>query len=220
VPPRLPIRNGRAPSVEPSHPAYWTSLLQPGTPAAPRRDRLPLLPPGPGGVHGLLPRRTQPSTPLNPAVPTDHEPSRGSSIPLRRILRVQGTASSPSSTTGGIVSQMRGQVKQAKERGDALPTALQLRRNAQHLSRLRIDEDGGAGAILSCSHRSAIRLCRSPVALCHQSVRRRCASPVVFCHQSRARGRGSADHLSNHSRIPPPLRVTGSGRNEHPGRLG
>ena len=89
------------PSVELGHPAYWTSLLRPGTPAAPRRDRLPLLPPGPGGVHGLLPRRTQPSTPLIPAVPTDREPSRGSSIPLRRILRVQGTASSPSSTAKG-----------------------------------------------------------------------------------------------------------------------
>jgi len=41
-----------------------TSLLQPGAPAAPRRDRLPLLPSGPGGVHRLLPRRTQLSSPL------------------------------------------------------------------------------------------------------------------------------------------------------------
>jgi len=38
------------------------SQLQPGTPAAPRRDCLPLLPSGPGGVRRLLPRRTQPST--------------------------------------------------------------------------------------------------------------------------------------------------------------
>jgi len=45
-----------------------TSLLRPGTPVTPKRNRLPLLPPGPGGVHGLLPRRTQPSSPLGLAV--------------------------------------------------------------------------------------------------------------------------------------------------------
>jgi len=39
------------------------SRLQSGTPAAPRRGSLPLLPPGPGGVRRLLPRRTQSSTP-------------------------------------------------------------------------------------------------------------------------------------------------------------
>jgi len=50
-----------------SNRARWLtriSQLQPGTPATPRRERLPLLPLGPDGVHGLLPRRTQSSTPL------------------------------------------------------------------------------------------------------------------------------------------------------------
>jgi len=37
--------------------------LRAGTPAAPRRDSVPLLPPGPGGVWRLLPRRTHRSTP-------------------------------------------------------------------------------------------------------------------------------------------------------------
>jgi hypothetical protein len=41
------------------------SLLQPSYPTAPRGGCLPLLPPGPGGVHRPLPRRTQPSTQLN-----------------------------------------------------------------------------------------------------------------------------------------------------------
>jgi len=42
--------------------AVAASQLQPGTPAAPRRHSLPLLPPGPGGVWRLLPRGTRPST--------------------------------------------------------------------------------------------------------------------------------------------------------------
>ena len=37
--------------------------LRPGYPTAPRIDRLPLLPSGPGGVHSFLPRRTQSSAP-------------------------------------------------------------------------------------------------------------------------------------------------------------
>ena len=53
------------------------SQLQPGTPAAPRRDRLPLLPLGPDGVHRLLPRRTQSSSLLNPGSPREHQPSEG-----------------------------------------------------------------------------------------------------------------------------------------------
>ena len=40
------------------------SLLQSGDPTAPRGICLPLLPPGPGGFHRPLPRRTQSSTPL------------------------------------------------------------------------------------------------------------------------------------------------------------
>jgi hypothetical protein len=48
--------------------AQWltcASLLQPGIPAAPGINYLPLLPFGPDGVHSAPPRRTQPSTLLN-----------------------------------------------------------------------------------------------------------------------------------------------------------
>jgi hypothetical protein len=56
----------------PTHQLTPGSLLQPGYPTAPRGGCLPLLPPGPGGVHRPLPRRTRSSTPLarsSPAVP-------------------------------------------------------------------------------------------------------------------------------------------------------
>lgn len=41
-------------------------LLQPDAPTAPKSDRLPLLPSGPGGVHGLLLRRIRLSMPRDP----------------------------------------------------------------------------------------------------------------------------------------------------------
>jgi hypothetical protein len=62
-----------------------TSLLRPGNPAAPKSDCLPLLPPGPGGVHRLLPRRTQPSTPLGLAVPTVPQALEGEFDPATAV---------------------------------------------------------------------------------------------------------------------------------------
>jgi hypothetical protein len=53
----------------PTHRLTAASLLQSGDPTAPRGDCLPLLPPGPGGVHRPLPRRTQSSTPLGRSSP-------------------------------------------------------------------------------------------------------------------------------------------------------
>src|SRR5919202_6786012 len=79
------------------------SQLWPGTPTAPKSDRLPLLPSSPGGVHGLLLRRTQPSSPLDERRDETSAPRRGIQ-PRCSGLRVtlkrgRGTASSPSSTT-------------------------------------------------------------------------------------------------------------------------
>gem|GEM_PF-3931492 len=49
---------------------YRSSWLGSGTPAAPGKHHLPLLPPGPDGVHGFPLRGTRTSTPLTPGVPT------------------------------------------------------------------------------------------------------------------------------------------------------
>jgi hypothetical protein len=73
--------------------------LRPGCPAAPEGDRLPLLPSGPDGVHGPTLRGTRPSTSSTVSVGERHGPRPG--IQLRCSgLRIQGTASSPPSTTG------------------------------------------------------------------------------------------------------------------------
>ena len=53
------------PPVDLAHRSAPASQLRPGSPAAPRTNYLPLLPSGPDGVHSILPRRTQSSTPLN-----------------------------------------------------------------------------------------------------------------------------------------------------------
>ena len=86
------------------------SLLQPGAPAAPRVGHLPLLPSGPDGVRGSLPRRTQPSSPLLQSSPKSAEPLEGIQ-PRYSGLRVQGTASSPSSTTEGMIPERAALVK-------------------------------------------------------------------------------------------------------------
>ncbi len=52
-----------------THRLTAASQLQSGNPTAPRGGCLPLLPPGPGGVHRPLPRRTQSSTPLGRSSP-------------------------------------------------------------------------------------------------------------------------------------------------------
>ncbi len=86
------------------------SRLRPGTPAAPKRDYLPLLPSGSGGVRRLLPRRTQSSTSLNSDRTKSSEPQRG--VRSRYSgLRVQGTASSPPSTTNRMLVQYFVKVK-------------------------------------------------------------------------------------------------------------
>src|SRR3972149_3980417 len=72
--------------------------LQPGSPAAPEGDYLPLLPSGPDGVHRAPSRRPKPSTPAVGASPRVPKPRAGVQ-PRYSGLRVQGTASSPSSTT-------------------------------------------------------------------------------------------------------------------------
>gem|GEM_PF-4416557 len=89
--------------------------LRPGTPAAPEGILLPLLPSGPDGVRGPSPRRTQPSTPRL----HDRLGSLGPRAGIRPRwsgLRVQGTASSPSSTASiEILSYQAIRVKQNPE---------------------------------------------------------------------------------------------------------
>src|SRR3990172_4774610 len=82
------------------------SRLRLGLPAAPEAYYLPLLPSGPDGVRSASPRRAGSSTPLFRAVPTTPEPRAGIQ-PRYSGLRVQGTASSPSSTTAVILSRVR-----------------------------------------------------------------------------------------------------------------
>src|ERR687896_1093348 len=91
---------GRAPGVDHApvrtHPR---ARLQPGCPAAPDGDRLPLLPSGPDGVHGPTLRGTRLSTSGSVVVGERGGPRPG--VQLRCSgLRIQGTASSPPSTTG------------------------------------------------------------------------------------------------------------------------
>src|SRR3990172_2164958 len=80
------------------------SRLRLGLPAAPEAYYLPLLPSGPDGVRSASPRRAGSSTPLARTVPTAPGPRAGVQ-PRYSGLRVQGTASSPSSTTAAILSR-------------------------------------------------------------------------------------------------------------------
>lgn len=83
---------------------YRISRLRPGNPAAHRTSDLPLLPSGPDGVHRLLLRGTQSSTPLNPAGLT----KTGLGLELNPAIagcRLQGTATSPSSTATNLTFQ-------------------------------------------------------------------------------------------------------------------
>ncbi len=89
---------GRAPAVEHSRPAISArGLLQSGTPTAPGSVALPLLPSGPGGVRRFPLRGAQPSTPPRAAQFNARGPREGVQ-PRCSGLRVQGTATSPSST--------------------------------------------------------------------------------------------------------------------------
>src|SRR5687767_11029197 len=90
--------------------------LQPGCPAAPEGDRLPLLPSGPDGVHGPTLRGTRLSTSGTVVVDERYGPRPG--IQLRCSgLRIQGTASSPPSTTGRD-GRPRGRIGQFESGGE------------------------------------------------------------------------------------------------------
>jgi len=70
---------------------------------APEGYHLGLLPSGPDPVRRPPPHRTQPSTPAGETVPLTAAPQEGIQ-PRYSGLRVQGTASSPSSTTTRMVT--------------------------------------------------------------------------------------------------------------------
>ena len=71
-------------------------------PPAPEGTCIPLLPSGPGGVHRPSSRWTQPSTPPWENRGAGFGPQRGIQ-PRCSGLRVQGTASSPSSTASTLM---------------------------------------------------------------------------------------------------------------------
>ena len=93
-------------------PSIWTPgfsfarQLRSGFPAAPVAFRLWLLPSGPDQVRGATPRRTRSSTPPGENSPQDTSPPAGIQ-PRYSGLRVQGTASSPSSTAEGYRTRTR-----------------------------------------------------------------------------------------------------------------
>jgi hypothetical protein len=74
------------------------SQLQPGCSTAHERFCLPLLPPGPDGVHKFSLRGTQPSTPLTAAASPPPKDLRWEFGPALADCGLQGTASSPPST--------------------------------------------------------------------------------------------------------------------------
>ena len=83
---------------------YRTVKTQPRTPCGTRGPCLPLLPSGPSGVHRSPSRGAQPSSPAILDIGRRIEP-RGGIRPCCGGLQVQGTASSPSSTTKFILWQ-------------------------------------------------------------------------------------------------------------------
>lgn len=101
--PAVSTSPGRAPLLERPSWLTGTSWLRPGSPVAPRRNRLVLLPFGPDTIHRLPPHRTQPSTLLSPAVPERTKALKEEFNPAYSGFRVQGTASAPSSTTEAIL---------------------------------------------------------------------------------------------------------------------
>ena len=103
---------GRAPLLERPSGLAGTSWLRPGAPVAPGRNRLVLLPFSPDTFHRLPPHRTQPSTLLGPTVPGQTKALKEEFNPAYSGFRVQGTASAPSSTTGFILPDSIGFVKE------------------------------------------------------------------------------------------------------------
>ncbi len=99
---KRPCTLRRSRHLEHAH-AHW---LGSGLPAARSDDRLPLLPSGSDGVHGPFLHRTRSSTPPRVNRIRDVGPREGIQ-PRWSGLRVQGTASSPLSTTVTMVSRDR-----------------------------------------------------------------------------------------------------------------
>src|SRR3972149_9455876 len=90
--------NGRAPSIDLARPAISPrSRLRSGTPTAPEKVALPLLPSGPGGGRRFSLRGAQPSTPPHEAHSTQTALAREFD-PAEADCGLQGTANSPSST--------------------------------------------------------------------------------------------------------------------------
>ena len=101
MPPVFLSSEGRAPPNRSATLRLITgSQLQPGTPTSLRRHFLRLLPSGPDRVRRPLTRGTQPSTPFRRDSPTGSD-LKGDFNPAKAGCGLQGTASSPSSTTGG-----------------------------------------------------------------------------------------------------------------------
>jgi len=94
-------KNGRAPTFDPVRGFNTVRWLEPGCPAAPECRYLPLLPSGPDGVHRASLRKTRFSTLRDGAGTLGNLRPRAGIQPRYSGLRVQGTASSPSSTTAG-----------------------------------------------------------------------------------------------------------------------
>jgi hypothetical protein len=109
---RLPIRRvllRRAPFFDTAFRLTAASQLESGDPTAPERDYLWLLPSRPDQFRRLSPRRTQSSTPLNRRSPTMPDLEREFN-PAGAVCGLQGTASSPSSTTYLILPDWAGSV--------------------------------------------------------------------------------------------------------------
>ncbi len=94
---------GRASTVETCLPGAFGANGSGGFQPPQRGRRLPLLPPGPGGVHGApVGAGPSPSTPASPGSPHKTAP-RVSLQPRYSGFRVQGTATAPPSTTTGSI---------------------------------------------------------------------------------------------------------------------
>src|SRR3989304_4286244 len=75
-------KSGRAPAGDLARGLMLDSQLQPGLPAAPGTNYLPLLPSGPDGVRSAPPRRARLSTLLIKGSPCGTKTSSGNSTPL------------------------------------------------------------------------------------------------------------------------------------------
>jgi hypothetical protein len=133
-------------SIE-SQPHHGIARLQPGCPTAPEGDRLPLLPSGPDGVHRPSLRGTRLSTSDEFPWEAEARRPRPGIQPRCSGLRVQGTASSPPSTTviDGKASVDIGQSTRPNgARQHALPSTCRSKQALSPFTRQRIRLLGGA----------------------------------------------------------------------------